>query len=83
MWFRKLQNDHRKNFEGFNSPNNYRMIRYADVLLMYAEALNGLNRTAEAYQYADRVRQGRRAAGHEPGPVPEPAEARAHRGAFR
>jgi starch-binding outer membrane protein, SusD/RagB family len=57
MWFRKLLNDHWKNFEGFNSPNNYRMIRYADVLLMYAEALNGLNRTAEAYQYVDRVRQ--------------------------
>lgn len=53
----EMQNDHGKNFEGFNSPNNYRMIRYADVLLMYVEALNGLNRTAEAYQYVDRVRQ--------------------------
>jgi hypothetical protein len=57
VWFRKLLNDHWKNEEGFRSPNNYRLIRYADVLLMYAEALNGLNRTAEAYQYVDRVRQ--------------------------
>ncbi len=45
VWFRKLLNDHWKNQEGFRSPNNYRMIRYADVLLMYAECLNGLNRT--------------------------------------
>lgn len=57
VWFRKLLNDHWKNEEGFRSPNNYRLIRYADVLLMYAEALNGLSRTAEAYQYVDRVRQ--------------------------
>jgi len=57
VWFRKLLNDHWKNEEGFRSPNNYRLIRYADVLLMYAECLNGLNRTAEAYPYVDRVRQ--------------------------
>jgi len=57
VWFRKLLNDHWKNQEGFRSPNNYRLIRYADVLLMYAECLNGLNRTAEAYPLVDRVRQ--------------------------
>jgi hypothetical protein len=57
VWFRKLLNDHWKNEEGFRSPNNYRLIRYADVLLMYAECLNGLNRTAEAYQFVDVVRQ--------------------------
>lgn len=56
VWFRKLLNDHWKNQEGFRSPNNYRLIRYADVLLMYAECLNGLDRTPEAYQYVDRVR---------------------------
>ena len=33
------------------------MIRYADVLLMYAEALNGAGRTNDAYQYVDRVRE--------------------------
>lgn len=57
VWFRKLLNDHWKNQEGFRSPNNYRLIRYADVLLMYAECLNGLDRTAEAYPFVDRVRQ--------------------------
>ncbi len=56
MWFRKLLNDHWKNVEGFSSGNNYRMIRYADVLLMYTEALNGVNRTADAYQYVNKVR---------------------------
>jgi len=57
VWFRKLLNDHWKNEEGFRSPNNYRLIRYADVLLMYAECLNGLGRTAEAYPYVNRVRE--------------------------
>jgi starch-binding outer membrane protein, SusD/RagB family len=57
VWFRKFQNDHWKNFEGYNSPNNWRYIRYSDVLLMYAEALNATGATAQAYQYVDRVRQ--------------------------
>jgi hypothetical protein len=56
VWYRKLLNDHWRDNETFNSPNNYRMIRYADVLLMYAEALNGIGQTAAAYQYVDRVR---------------------------
>lgn len=57
VWFRKFQNDHWKDFEGYNSPNNWRYIRYADVLLMYAESLNATGATADAYQYVDRVRQ--------------------------
>jgi hypothetical protein len=57
VWFRKFQNDHWKDFEGYNSPNNWRYIRYADVLLMYAETLNATGSTATAYQYVDRVRQ--------------------------
>ncbi|PSR57392.1 RagB/SusD family nutrient uptake outer membrane protein [Adhaeribacter arboris] len=59
VWLRKFQNDAepgRAN-EGFRSANNYRFIRYSDVLLLYAETLNELNRTAEAYPYVDRVRQ--------------------------
>src|SRR5215203_3577618 len=56
VWYRKLLNDHWRNTESFNSPNNYRMVRYADVLLMYAEALNGLGQTAAAYPFVDRVR---------------------------
>jgi hypothetical protein len=57
VWFRKFQNDHWKDFEGYNSPNNWRYIRYSDVLLMYAESLNAEGQTDEAYQYVDRVRE--------------------------
>jgi hypothetical protein len=56
VWYRKLLNDHWRPTETFNSPNNYRVIRYADVLLMYAEALNGLGQTGAAYPHVDRVR---------------------------
>lgn len=57
VWYRKLLNDHWRDFESFNSPNNYRVIRFADVLLMYAEALNGDGQTAAAYEHVDRVRE--------------------------
>jgi tetratricopeptide (TPR) repeat protein len=59
VWYRKYLNDYFRinEFEVFNGPINYRIIRYADVLLMYAEALHGLGRTNDAYQYVDRVRQ--------------------------
>lgn len=35
---------------------NYRVLRYADILLMYGEVLNELNRTSEAYSYIQQVR---------------------------
>lgn len=59
VWYRKYLDDYFRinEFEIFNSPINYRVIRYADVLLMYAEALNGLGRTNHAYPYVDRVRE--------------------------
>jgi len=57
VWFRKFQNDNWKNAEGYRSPNNWRYIRYADVLLMYAECLNETGATNDAYQYVDKVRQ--------------------------
>ena len=57
VWFRKFQNDHWKDFEGYNSPNNWRYIRYSDVLLMYAEALNAEGSTAAAYEHVDLVRK--------------------------
>ena len=61
VWYRKYLDDYFRNaggeFEVFNSPINFRALRFADVLLMYAEALNNLNRTGEAYAYVDRVRQ--------------------------
>lgn len=39
-----------------NSPLNFPVLRYADVLLMEAEALNELNRTAEAEAPLNQVR---------------------------
>lgn len=57
---RKYTNDgvgNGKTFEGAaESGINYRVLRYADILLMYAEVLNELNRTAEAYPYIQQVR---------------------------
>lgn len=38
------------------SEINYRLLRYADILLMHAEALNELGRTSEAYSYIQQVR---------------------------
>jgi tetratricopeptide (TPR) repeat protein len=35
---------------------NYRVLRYADILMMYAEVLNELNRTPEAYPFIQQVR---------------------------
>lgn len=57
VYFRKFLNDHWKNNEGFRSKNNWRYLRYADVLLMYAEVLNEVNRTADAYPFVDMVRE--------------------------
>ena len=58
VWFHKLLNDNNGTATGdsFHSPNNYRFIRYADVLLMYAECLNETANTSQAYQYVDQVR---------------------------
>ena len=39
-----------------NGPGNIRVLRYADVLLMAAEALNELGRPAEALDYLNAVR---------------------------
>ncbi len=43
-------------FLGTNVGNNWRIIRYSDVLLMLAEALNEDNMTPQAIQYVDMVR---------------------------
>ncbi|WP_129714148.1 RagB/SusD family nutrient uptake outer membrane protein [Pedobacter sp. SYP-B3415] len=55
-WFKKYSRDYmRSNEDYFNQINN-RVIRYADVLLMYAEVQNELGQTADAYTYVNRVR---------------------------
>ncbi|MCW3090656.1 MAG: RagB/SusD family nutrient uptake outer membrane protein [Ferruginibacter sp.] len=57
VYYRKFLDDATMNGEVFHSGNNYRYIRYADVLLLYAEALNALGQTAQAYPFVDKVRQ--------------------------
>jgi len=56
LW-RKYQNDRSRGFEDFFSGINIRLIRYADVLLMQAEALNELGRPADALPLINQVRQ--------------------------
>jgi starch-binding outer membrane protein, SusD/RagB family len=57
VYMRKFLDDSTMTGEVFHSGNNYRYLRYADVLLLYAEALNEQGQTSQAYQYVDRVRQ--------------------------
>ena len=53
---RKFLNDATQNTEDFSSGNNYRYLRYADILLLYAECLNATGRTNDAYQWVNKVR---------------------------
>lgn len=39
-----------------NRPSNYSYLRLAEIYLTYAEALNELGRTAEAYEYLNKTR---------------------------
>jgi len=55
-WFKKYSRDYYRTNEDYFAQTNNRMIRYADILLMYAEVLNELNSTAAAAQYVDMVR---------------------------
>ena len=41
----------------FDGGTDFILIRYADVLLLYAETLNENGKTNEAYQYVDMVRE--------------------------
>jgi hypothetical protein len=44
-------------YQSNDNNNNFPVIRYADVLLMYAEALNRNGKTAQACEYLNRVRR--------------------------
>lgn len=56
VYWKKFTNWDTMPGEEWNSGINLRVIRLSDIYLMYAEALNELNRTAEAYEYINRVR---------------------------
>ncbi|MBJ6111092.1 RagB/SusD family nutrient uptake outer membrane protein [Hymenobacter sp. BT523] len=57
QYWRKYLNDRTRTDENFSSGINHRVIRYADVLLMQAEALTELNQTSAALPLINRVRQ--------------------------
>ncbi|GAA4377492.1 RagB/SusD family nutrient uptake outer membrane protein [Hymenobacter koreensis] len=57
MFWRKYANDRTRTFEDFFSGINIRLIRYADVLLMQAEALNEQGQTSAALPLLNQVRQ--------------------------
>lgn len=44
-------------YQNDDSNNNYPVIRYSDVLLMYAEALNQNGKTAQACEHLNKVRR--------------------------
>jgi hypothetical protein len=56
LYFKKYGEYYVPGDQDWDAPINYRVIRFADVLLMEAEALNGQGKTPESYQYINRVR---------------------------
>ncbi|MEN8157420.1 MAG: RagB/SusD family nutrient uptake outer membrane protein [Bacteroidota bacterium] len=57
IYIRKYQGDYYRNFEDEYAPNNLRLIRYADILLMYAEVINQVEGPDHAAPYVDMVRE--------------------------
>ncbi|MDO7877085.1 RagB/SusD family nutrient uptake outer membrane protein [Hymenobacter sp. ASUV-10] len=57
VYWRKYQTDYYRQFEDFNSPINQRVMRFADVLLLQAEALNEQGQTGAAIPLINRVRR--------------------------
>ena len=56
QYWRKYLNDRTRTNENFSSGINHRVIRYADVLLMQAEALTELNQVSAALPLVNQVR---------------------------
>lgn len=56
LFFRKYGDDYFKERTDYYSPINYRVIRYADVLLCYAECLAELGDLEGAIHYVDMIR---------------------------
>ncbi|NML65416.1 RagB/SusD family nutrient uptake outer membrane protein [Hymenobacter sp. RP-2-7] len=56
VFWRKYQNDKTRNYENYFSPIDFRVMRYADVLLMQAEALNEQGQPAAAIPLINQVR---------------------------
>lgn len=57
VYFRKYGDDYFKDRTDYFSPINYRVIRYADVLLCYAECLAELDDVASAVEFVNLIRE--------------------------
>ncbi|GHU55998.1 membrane protein [Bacteroidia bacterium] len=57
-FIRKYSTNYFRNFEDYFAPNNFRIIRYADILLLYAECIAETGGSiTDAAVYVDKVRQ--------------------------
>ncbi|COY44534.1 SusD family [Mycobacterium tuberculosis] len=57
VFFRKYSSEYYRNYDDYYNPTNVRLIRYADILLMYAECVAQSNGSlTEAVALVDRVR---------------------------
>jgi hypothetical protein len=56
VYWKKYTNYDIQTTEDLFNGINFRLIRLADIYLLYAEALNELGRTPESYTYIDKVR---------------------------
>jgi hypothetical protein len=58
MFIRKYSTGYYRDYEDYFAPNNFRLIRYADILLLYAECIVETGgSTANAAVYVDKVRE--------------------------
>ncbi len=57
VYWKKYSNYETATVEDYNSGINFRVVRLADIYLLYAEALNELGRTSESYEYINKVRR--------------------------
>lgn len=57
VFYRKYGSDYYRDYDDYHNPTNVRLIRYADVLLMYAECIaNTESNLAQAVALVNRVR---------------------------
>jgi starch-binding outer membrane protein, SusD/RagB family len=56
LFFRKYGETEINGDQRWDNPINFKVLRYADVLLMQAEALNESNQTPQAFQFINQVR---------------------------
>lgn len=58
LFIRKYSTEYFRNREDYFAPNNFRLIRYADILLLYAECIVETGGSvAEAATHVDKIRQ--------------------------